>query len=81
MWRNLGVQGEELVASVEPAWWELPSASLSSTDFSPQVAAQNFEYKISGILDKPTESMFGYISVLVGSLVIHPALLPVTMPF
>jgi cellulose synthase/poly-beta-1,6-N-acetylglucosamine synthase-like glycosyltransferase len=29
------------------------------------VAAQNFEYKISCILDKPTESMFGYISVLV----------------
>jgi len=32
-----------------------------------QVAAQNFEYKISNILDKPTESMFGYISVLVGA--------------
>jgi len=31
----------------------------------PLVAAQNFEYKISCILDKPTESMFGYISVLV----------------
>lgn len=29
------------------------------------VAAQNFEYKMSCILDKPTESMFGYISVLV----------------
>ena len=33
------------------------------------VAAQNFEYKISCILDKPTESMFGYISVLVRSMV------------
>jgi chitin synthase len=33
------------------------------------VAAQNFEYKMSGILDKPTESMFGYISVLVRSFV------------
>ena len=29
------------------------------------MAAQNFEYKISNILDKPTESLFGYISVLV----------------
>ncbi|KAF9241557.1 glycosyltransferase family 2 protein [Melanogaster broomeanus] len=31
---------------------------------NPLVAAQNFEYKLSNILDKPTESMFGYISVL-----------------
>ncbi|KAG5647067.1 hypothetical protein DXG03_001437 [Asterophora parasitica] len=30
---------------------------------NPLVAAQNFEYKISGILDKTTESMFGYIAL------------------
>ena len=31
------------------------------------VAAQNFEYKITNILDKTTESLFGYITVLVRS--------------
>ena len=34
------------------------------------VAAQNFEYKISNILDKPTESFFGYISVLVRPILV-----------
>ncbi|KAJ7925246.1 glycosyltransferase family 2 protein [Mycena leptocephala] len=34
---------------------------------NPLVAAQNFEYKISCILDKTTESMFGYIGVLPGA--------------
>ena len=33
------------------------------------VAAQNFEYKITNMIDKPTESLFGYISVLVRSLI------------
>ncbi|KZT22847.1 glycosyltransferase family 2 protein [Neolentinus lepideus HHB14362 ss-1] len=35
--------------------------------FNPLVAAQNFEYKMSNILDKPLESIFGYITVLPGA--------------
>lgn len=34
---------------------------------NPLIAAQNFEYKMSNILDKPTESVFGFISVLPGA--------------
>ncbi|KAF8551876.1 glycosyltransferase family 2 protein [Imleria badia] len=35
---------------------------------NPLVAAQNFEYKMSHILDKPLESVFGYVTVLPGAL-------------
>lgn len=34
---------------------------------NPLVAAQNFEYKISNVLDKPMESVFGFITVLPGA--------------
>jgi chitin synthase len=34
---------------------------------NPLIASQNFEYKMSNILDKPLESVFGHISVLPGA--------------
>ncbi|OJJ48719.1 hypothetical protein ASPZODRAFT_130835 [Penicilliopsis zonata CBS 506.65] len=34
---------------------------------NPLVATQNFEYKLSNILDKPLESAFGFITVLPGA--------------
>nr|ADE62521.1 chitin synthase 2 [Saprolegnia monoica] len=35
--------------------------------FNPVIAAQHFEYKISNIMDKSLESVFGFISVLPGA--------------
>lgn len=41
--------------------------TFGSALINPLVAAQNFEYKMSNILDKPLESVFGFISVLPGA--------------
>ncbi|KAI9105900.1 chitin synthase-domain-containing protein [Phlyctochytrium arcticum] len=41
--------------------------SYSHKLLNPLVAAQNFEYKMSNIMDKPLESVFGFIAVLPGA--------------
>ncbi|KAJ3129426.1 Chitin synthase, class 1 [Physocladia obscura] len=55
---NVGGACGEIYAELGLGWTKL---------FNPLVAAQNFEYKISNILDKPFESCFGFISVLPGA--------------
>jgi chitin synthase len=56
--KNLGGACGEIHAELGNGWKNL---------LNPLVAAQNFEYKISNILDKPLESSFGYVSVLPGA--------------
>lgn len=54
-----------MVLLTEPSWYVVRLSQTVHNRPCSVVAAQNFEYKIANILDKPTESLFGYISVLV----------------
>ncbi|CAG8576054.1 9674_t:CDS:2, partial [Racocetra fulgida] len=58
LWKGVGGACGEIKAELGTGCMNL---------INPLVASQNFEYKMSNILDKPLESVFGYISVLPGA--------------
>jgi cellulose synthase/poly-beta-1,6-N-acetylglucosamine synthase-like glycosyltransferase len=76
VWRDRCAQGSVLVDALQGLSYFLPffvclhtrlTSFLPFPRQNPLVAAQNFEYKMSNILDKPLESVFGFISVLPGA--------------
>lgn len=48
-------------------WLHFKVIDFATCFINPLIAAQNFEYKMSNILDKPMESAFGFVTVLPGA--------------